>query len=120
MPYIAGESLRARLAREGQLSLKEALRVTRDVAEALEYARVQGVIHRDIKPDNILLSSGQALVADFGIAAAAQERDEDARLTETGVVVGTPHGRVLPRLRALRDARGRATVHRPDRGGDRR
>jgi len=91
MPYVEGETLRSRLAREGQLPLADALRVARDVAEALEYAHAHGVIHRDIKPENILLSPGHALVADFGIAAALQSPTDDTRLTETGVVLGTPH-----------------------------
>ncbi|HVL18644.1 MAG TPA: protein kinase [Gemmatimonadales bacterium] len=91
MPYVEGETLRSRLAREGQLPLADALRVARDVAEALEHAHAHGVIHRDIKPENILLSPGHALVADFGIAAALQSPTDDTRLTETGVVLGTPH-----------------------------
>jgi TolB-like protein/Tfp pilus assembly protein PilF len=91
MPYVEGETLRSRLAREGQLPLADALRIARDVAEALEHAHAHGVIHRDIKPENILLSPGHALVADFGIAAALQSPTDDTRLTETGVVLGTPH-----------------------------
>src|SRR3954470_2622098 len=71
MPYIEGESLRERLSRDGQLSLDEALRVTRAVAQALDYAHRRGVIHRDIKPENILLSQGEPVVADFGVALAA-------------------------------------------------
>ena len=91
MPYVEGETLRSRLAREGQLPLADALRIARDVAEALDHAHAHGVIHRDIKPENILLSPGHALVADFGIAAALQSPTDDTRLTETGVVLGTPH-----------------------------
>src|SRR5262249_11453130 len=68
MPYIAGESLRARLRRETQLPLDEALRLTREVAGALGHAHHRGLVHRDIKPENVLLSEGIALVADFGIA----------------------------------------------------
>jgi eukaryotic-like serine/threonine-protein kinase len=66
---VAGESLRARLAREGQLPVEEALRLAREVASALDYAHRQGVVHRDIKPENTLLQDGSALVADFGIAS---------------------------------------------------
>jgi tetratricopeptide (TPR) repeat protein len=89
MPYVAGESLRQRLARETQLSLPDALQLTREVAEALDYAHGQGIIHRDIKPENILLSQGHALVADFGIARALEALGEE-KLTATGVAVGTP------------------------------
>jgi Tol biopolymer transport system component len=89
MPYIEGESIRARLEREGQLPVDEAVRITTHVAEALHYAHRQGVIHRDIKPANILLAEGEPLVADFGIALAMSEV-EDQRLTETGVSLGSP------------------------------
>ena len=89
MPYIAGESLRARLAREKQLPLEDALALARDVAGALDYAHRHGVVHRDIKPENILLSENQAIVADFGIARAFGAAGSD-RLTETGMSIGTP------------------------------
>ncbi len=89
MPYVEGESLRARLIREPQLPLPEALRITRDVAEALDHAHAHGVVHRDIKPENILLGGGHALVTDFGIARPLETAD-GGRLTETGVTVGTP------------------------------
>jgi serine/threonine-protein kinase len=97
MPYVEGESLRARLKREGALPLEDALRITREVADGLEYAHRQGVIHRDIKPENILLSAGHALIADFGIARALaggrtgeQSSGRDATLTNVGVSLGTP------------------------------
>ena len=70
MPYVEGESLRERLAREGTLPLASARRIAHEVAGALDYAHRQGVVHRDIKPENILLQDGQAVVADFGIARA--------------------------------------------------
>ena len=70
MPYVEGESLRDRLAREHELPVEEALTIAREVADALEYAHEQGVVHRDIKPENILISAGHAVVADFGIARA--------------------------------------------------
>jgi len=89
MPHIGGESLRGRLARQGQLPIEEALRITRDVASALEYAHARGIIHRDIKPENILLHEGEAMLADFGIALAASAAT-GARLTETGLAIGTP------------------------------
>ncbi|HEX6617838.1 MAG TPA: protein kinase [Gemmatimonadales bacterium] len=88
MPYVEGESLRERLRREGQLSIADAVRITREAALALDYAHRHGAIHRDIKPENILLADGQALVADFGIARALGAGDE--RLTETGLTLGTP------------------------------
>jgi len=89
MPFVEGESLRARLDREKQLPLDEALRIAREVADALSYAHSRGVIHRDIKPENILLESGHAAVADFGIARAVDAAGGD-RLTETGMAIGTP------------------------------
>ena len=70
MPFVTGESLRARLERDGELPVAEAVRVLRDVASALAYAHQQGVVHRDIKPDNVLLSHGVAVVTDFGVAKA--------------------------------------------------
>ena len=71
MPYVEGETLRQRLTREGPLPVAEALRLVREIGEALHYAHGQGLIHRDVKPENVLLSQGHALVADFGIARAA-------------------------------------------------
>ena len=92
MPYIEGESLRARLAREGQLPLDEALRLAREVSSALSHAHHHGLVHRDIKPENILLAEGIALVADFGIAhtASAAELDRTQLLTSPGGILGTP------------------------------
>ena len=90
MPLVRGESLRERLDREQQLPVADAVRIVSDVASALDYAHRQGVIHRDIKPENILLHDGSALVADFGIALAANRTDGSARLTETGMSLGTP------------------------------
>jgi serine/threonine-protein kinase len=89
MPHVEGESLRQRLHRERQLSIDEAVRITTDVARALDYAHRQGVIHRDIKPANILLQEGRPLVADFGIAKVVNAAGA-GRLTETGMSVGTP------------------------------
>jgi serine/threonine-protein kinase len=91
MPYVDGESLRDRLMREKQLPVEEAVRITKEVADALEYAHQHGVIHRDIKPENILLHGGHAQVADFGIALAASRSEGGTRMTETGMSLGTPH-----------------------------
>ena len=89
MPWVGGESLADRLKRESTLPLAEALRIAGEVAHALEYAHRHGVVHRDIKPGNILLADGQALVADFGIARALGGAADDW-VTETGLIIGTP------------------------------
>src|SRR5829696_1761906 len=90
MPYVEGESLRARMTRERQLDLPEALRISREIAAALGHAHVQGIVHRDIKPENILLTrEGSVLVADFGIGRAVDAAGGE-RLTETGLSLGTP------------------------------
>ena len=89
MPLVEGESLRARLAREIQLDVTEAVGIASQVADALVYAHAAGVLHRDIKPENILLSAGHATVADFGIARALDTVGSE-RLTETGLALGTP------------------------------
>src|SRR5512147_2721178 len=90
MPFVEGESLRARLSREKQLPISEAVRLATEIAGALDYAHRHGVIHRDIKPENILLHDGAALVADFGIALAVSSAG-GTRMTETGMSLGTPH-----------------------------
>jgi TolB-like protein/Tfp pilus assembly protein PilF/tRNA A-37 threonylcarbamoyl transferase component Bud32 len=89
MPYVEGESLRARLTREGHLPLEDALQITREVAEALDYAHRHNIVHRDIKPENILLEEGHALVMDFGIARAITVAGQE-QLTAVGLLVGTP------------------------------
>ncbi len=88
-PYVAGESLRARLDRERQLGVEEALRITREIADALAYAHDLGIVHRDIKPGNVLLEAGHAVVTDFGIACALSTVDGE-RLTASGIALGTP------------------------------
>ena len=95
MPFVEGETLRARVTREGALPLGDATRLLREIADALAYAHAQGVVHRDLKPENVLLSGGHAVIADFGIAkavaAATQQGVADASaLTATGMSVGTP------------------------------
>src|SRR5438132_1381929 len=89
MPFVQGESLRDRLHREPQLPIDEAVKIAREVATALSYAHSQDVVHRDIKPENILLSGGEAVVADFGIARAIVAAGAE-QLTDTGLAVGTP------------------------------
>src|SRR4051812_24072241 len=89
MPYVEGESLRQRLQREGPLAIDEALRITRAIAHALDYAHERGVIHRDVKPENIMLHEGEPMLSDFGIALAVAAAGGE-RLTETGFSLGTP------------------------------
>ncbi|MEN8377041.1 MAG: protein kinase, partial [Gemmatimonadota bacterium] len=90
MPYVEGETLRDKLDREAQLGIDETVRITTEVADALDYAHRNGVIHRDIKPENILLHDGRPMVADFGIALAVSAA-AGGRMTETGLSLGTPH-----------------------------
>ena len=90
MPYIEGESLRAKLAREGELPVGEAARILREVLDALACAHAHGVVHRDIKPDNVLLSGRHAVVTDFGVAKAVSASTAESTLTSMGIALGTP------------------------------
>jgi Tol biopolymer transport system component/tRNA A-37 threonylcarbamoyl transferase component Bud32 len=90
MPYVEGESLRDRLARGGELPIQDAVRILMEVADALSEAHAHGVVHRDIKPDNVMLRGRHALVADFGVAKAVTEATGRQLLTSTGVALGTP------------------------------
>ena len=111
MPRVSGESLRARLAREGQLGIDEAVRIARKVGEALDYAHRQGIVHRDIKPENVLLDEdGHALVADFGIARAIAHAT-DARTTGTGIALGTPAYMSPEQASGERELDGRSDVY---------
>jgi eukaryotic-like serine/threonine-protein kinase len=89
MPHVRGESLRARINRVGPLPVEEAVAIAREVADALDYAHRQGVIHRDVKPDNIMFADEHALVTDFGIARVVKTRGQSP-ITSSGVIVGTP------------------------------
>jgi eukaryotic-like serine/threonine-protein kinase len=111
MPYVEGESLRERLAREKQLPVVEAVRIAAEVASALDYAHRHGVIHRDIKPENIMLHDGQALVADFGIALAVSRSDGGTRMTETGMSLGTPHYMSPEQAMGERDIDARTDIY---------
>jgi Tol biopolymer transport system component len=110
MPYIEGETLRDKLDREAQLGLEEAVRITREVADALDYAHRQGIIHRDIKPENILLHDGRPVVADFGIALAVSAA-AGGRMTETGTSVGTPHYMAPEQATGDKQITGRADIY---------
>src|SRR5687767_980735 len=110
MPYIQGETLRSKLDRETQLGIDEAVRITREVADALDYAHRHGVIHRDIKPENILLHDGRPMVADFGIALAVSAA-AGGRMTETGLSLGTPHYMSPEQATAEKEISARSDVY---------
>jgi eukaryotic-like serine/threonine-protein kinase len=110
MPYIEGETLRDKLDRETQLSVDEAVKITTEVADALDYAHRQGVIHRDIKPANILLHDGRPMVADFGIALAVSSA-AGGRMTETGLSLGTPHYMSPEQATAEKDLSARSDIY---------
>ncbi len=110
MPYVEGESLRSRLAREKSLPIDQALEITHQVCSALAYAHAQGIIHRDVKPENILLKHDQAVVADFGIARAVSASGGES-FTGTGMAIGTPAYMSPEQASAERDLDGRSDVY---------
>ena len=110
MPFIDGETLRAKLDRETQLGIDEAVKIATAVADALDYAHRHGVIHRDIKPENILLHDGRPMVADFGIALAVSAA-AGGRMTETGLSLGTPHYMSPEQATAEKEITARSDVY---------
>ncbi len=113
MPHITGRTVRDRLREEGALPLADALRVTTEIGHALHYAHERGVVHRDVKPENILLSNGHDMIADFGIALAPATPVDD-RLTIEGRSIGTPGYMSPEQARGFGiDGVGRGPAHRP-------
>jgi serine/threonine-protein kinase len=110
MPYIEGESLREKLNRETQLGIEDAVRITTEMADALDHAHRHQIVHRDIKPENILLQDGRALVADFGIALAVSAAS-GGRTTETGLSLGTPHYMSPEQATAEKDLTHRSDIY---------
>jgi len=110
LPFIRGESLRQKLERQRQLGIPEALAIASDIAAVLAYAHAHGIIHRDVKPENILLHEGEAMLSDFGIALAVREAGGE-RLTETGLSVGTPQYMSPEQATAERLLDGRSDIY---------
>ena len=110
MPLVEGETLRARLAREGRLPVDVAVRLAGEIAGALDYAHGRGVVHRDVKPENVLLQGGHALVADFGIALALEHAGGE-RITRTGLALGTPQYMAPEQAAGERTVDARADVY---------
>ena len=110
MPFIEGETLRDKLNRETQLGVDEAVRIAREVLDALQYAHEHGIVHRDVKPENILLHGGHAMVADFGIALAVSAA-AGGRMTETGLSLGTPHYMSPEQATAEKEITARSDVY---------
>jgi serine/threonine-protein kinase len=110
MPFIDGETLRDKLNRETQLGVDDAVRIAREVLDALDYAHQHGIVHRDVKPENILLHGGHAMVADFGIALAVSAA-AGGRMTETGLSLGTPHYMSPEQATAEKEITARSDVY---------
>src|SRR4029453_18492680 len=90
MPFIDGETLRDRIRREGQLPIEATVRILREVADALAHAHSRGIVHRDVKPDNVLISDRHVFLADFGVARALTQHADGITITGTGILIGTP------------------------------
>jgi eukaryotic-like serine/threonine-protein kinase len=110
MPFVQGITLQTRLERESRLELRDALAIVEDVATALDYAHSRGIIHRDVKPANILLSEGRVIVADFGIARAMAVDSSD-QITVSGVSLGTPEYMAPEQVEAMRELDARCDVY---------
>jgi serine/threonine-protein kinase len=110
MPFVEGESLRARLDREGQLPVDQALELASEVARALDYAHRKGIVHRDIKPENILLADGQGMISDFGLARAIRAAG-GTQLTQSGMTLGTPPYMSPEQLVGERELDGRSDIY---------
>jgi len=111
MPYVEGESLRDRIKREGKLPVPEAVEILREMADGLSYAHARGIVHRDIKPDNVLLSGRHALLADLGISKAVSDTTGTQQLTTVGLVLGTPEYMAPEQAAADRDIDHRADIY---------
>src|SRR5438093_1324817 len=122
MPYIEGDSLRALIEREQQLSVERALEIARDVTDALVHAHAHNIVHRDIKPDNILIESatGRAVVTDFGIARAIEKAADISSVTSTGLTLGTPTYMSPEQAGAEKHVDGRSDIYSLARAKDRR
>ncbi len=110
MPFVEGETLRSRLSREGRLPVAEAVRIAREMADGLEYAHRRGVVHRDVKPENVLLQGEHAVLGDFGISLALEQAGGD-RLTRTGITIGTPQYMAPEQATGARAIDARADVY---------
>jgi len=111
MPFIEGDSLSQRLARDGTLAVTDALGIAGELLAALAYAHTRGIVHRDVKPENIMISGGHAVIVDFGIARAISAATSDEPITETGFVVGTVAYSSPEQASADREIDGRSDLY---------